>query len=338
MRRGVNVATPSGGPLVDRFGRVHTDLRVSITDRCNLRCVYCMPEEGVRFGCRDDVLTYEEITRILNVARRLGVRSIRLTGGEPLVRKGIVEFVRSVRAMGFEDVAMTTNGMELARLAQPLADAGLHRVNVSCDSLRPDRFAAIRRRGDLETVLASMAAAELAGLTPVKVNVVLMMGSNEDEVLDFAAFARSTGRAVRFIEFMPLDGDQEWSLAKVVPSIQVVNRINEQWPLESVEVTGISPAVRYRFKDGRGEIGVIASVTEPFCGTCDRLRLTSDGQLRNCLFSEDEVPLRELVRSGCKDLAIERSMRRSVWLKKTGRGTVDLTLLRPRRSMSMIGG
>ncbi len=338
VRRSSKTPAPSEGPLIDQFGRVHTDLRVSVTDRCNLRCVYCMPEEGVAFGCREDVLSYEEITRVLHVAQRLGVRSIRLTGGEPLVRKGIVDFVRTVGAMGFEDIAMTTNGMELARLAQPLADAGLHRVNVSCDSLRPDRFQAIRRRGDLETVLASMDAAESAGLTPVKLNVVLMTGVNDDEVLDFAAFARSTGRVVRFIEFMPLDGPKEWSPDKVVASREVVNRINDQWPLEPIQVTSISPAVRYRFKDGRGEIGVIATVTEPFCGTCDRLRLTSDGELRNCLFSEEEVPLRELIRGGCDDLAIERSLRRSVWMKKTGRGTDDLTLLRPRRSMSMIGG
>jgi cyclic pyranopterin phosphate synthase len=339
IRRGPAPEMPRTGPLVDGFGRVHTDLRVSVTDRCNLRCVYCMPEEGVAFGARDEILTYEELLRVVRVARALGVRSVRLTGGEPLVRRGIVDFVRGLARLGLDDIAMTTNAMDLARLAAPLADAGLTRVNVSCDSLRADRFAEIRRRGNLDTVLAAMDAADRAGLGPVKVNVVLMAGINDDEVLDFAAFARSTGRVVRFIEFMPLDGDHSWAPTSVVASSEVVERIDRVWPLERVAgAHEVAPAVRYRFRDGRGEIGVIATVTQPFCGTCDRLRLTADGHVRNCLFAQRETPLRDVMRGGCDDSTIEMALRRSVWEKKAGRGSDDLHLLRPRRSMSMIGG
>ncbi len=198
---------PTEGPLVDTFGRVHDDLRLSVTDRCNLRCTYCMPETGMTFLPRSDILTFDEIERVARVARRLGVTSVRLTGGEPLVRQGLPALVSRLSAIGFEDLALTTNGVLLAPLARTLREAGLRRVNISCDSLRAGRFGDIRRRGDLGTVLSAMDAAEAAGLTPVKVNVVLLRGTNDDEILDFAAFARATGRTVRFIEFMPLDAD-----------------------------------------------------------------------------------------------------------------------------------
>ena len=339
LRRGPIAAMATSGPLVDGFGRAHTDLRVSITDRCNLRCVYCMPEEGIVFGARDEILTYEELLRVVRVAHAIGVRTVRLTGGEPLVRRGIVEFVRRLAQIGLDDIAMTTNAMDLARHASALAGAGLNRVNVSCDSLRADRFAEVRRRGDLATVLSAMDVADRVGLGPVKVNVVLLAGVNDDEVLDFAAFARETARVVRFIEFMPLDGDHNWDRSKVVESAHVIERIDQVWPLERVQqINDVAPAARYRFRDGRGEIGVIATVTQPFCGTCDRLRLTADGHVRNCLFSEEETPLRVAMREGCDDGAIETALRRAVWAKKAGRGSDDLTLLRPRRSMSMIGG
>ncbi len=339
IRRGPSPVMPLTGPLIDGFGRIHTDLRVSVTDRCNLRCVYCMPEEGMVFSAREDVLTFGELLRVARVAHGLGVRTVRLTGGEPLVRRGIVDFVKDLAHLGFDDIAMTTNAMDLTRLAGPLAKAGLTRVNVSCDSLKEDRFAAIRRRGDLATVLAAMDAADQEGLGPVKVNVVVLAGVNDDEVLDFAAFARQSGRVVRFIEFMPLDGDHSWTPSRVVASAAILERIDRVWPLERVtSAHEIAPAVRYRFRDGGGEIGVIATVTQPFCGTCDRLRLTADGHIRNCLFAEDETPLRDLMRAGCDDPAIERAIRRAVWEKKAGRGSDDLTLLRPRRSMSMIGG
>ncbi|MGC8463506.1 MAG: GTP 3',8-cyclase MoaA, partial [Acidimicrobiales bacterium] len=269
---------PADGPLVDAHGRVHTDLRISVTDRCNFRCVYCMPEEGVPFLPRAELLTFEEITRVATVAHRLGVRSVRFTGGEPLVRRDLVDLVAMVAGVGFDDVALTTNGTGLARLAPRLADAGLRRVNVSCDSLRPERFSRIRRRGDLASVLAAMDAAESAGLTPLKVNVVTIAGLNDDEVEDFGAFARRTGREVRFIEFMPLDAPGSWRRDQVVAAADVLARLHARWPLEAVVDPGDpAPAERYRFRDGGGTIGVVASVTRPFCGTCNRLRLTADG-------------------------------------------------------------
>jgi GTP 3',8-cyclase len=330
---------PRSGPLVDRFGRVHDDLRISITDRCNLRCVYCMPEEGLEFLPHGELLDFDQITRVARLARELGVTSIRLTGGEPLVRRGVVELVESLSSLGFEDLALTTNGMALGRLAEPLAAAGLTRVNVSCDSLRPERFAAIRRRGDLSRVLDAMGAAERAGLAPLKVNVVLVAGVNDDEILDFAGFARETGRIVRFIEYMPLDAEGSWRRDQVVPAAEVLAHIGARWPLEPVRREGDhAPATRYRFVDGSGEVGVIASVTEPFCGTCNRLRLTAEGSVRNCLFSDDELSIRELVRQGASDEELALVLRRAVWAKRAGHGMDRPEFLRPARSMSMIGG
>ena len=229
---------PSDGQLTDRYGRAHTDLRISVTDRCNLRCVYCMPEEGVPFLARTELLTFDEIVRVAVVAHSLGVTSLRITGGEPLVRRGIVELVGRLAAVGFDDLALTTNGTGLGPMAGALAEAGLQRVNISCDSLRPQRYAQIRRRGDLATVLDAMTAAELAGLVPVKVNVVVMAGVNDDEILDFAAFARDHGRVVRFIEYMPLDAEGHWRRDQVVPSADVLARINERWPIEPSGPTG----------------------------------------------------------------------------------------------------
>ncbi|HVC13733.1 MAG TPA: GTP 3',8-cyclase MoaA [Acidimicrobiales bacterium] len=332
-------AMPTSGPLVDRFGRVHDDLRLSVTDRCNLRCVYCMPAEGMTFLPRAEILSFEEILRVARIARDLGVRSIRLTGGEPLVRRGIADLVGRIASLGFDDLALTTNGILLAPMAERLAEAGLRRVNVSCDSLRPERFAEIRRRGELDVVLESMTAAEAAGLGPLKVNVVLLKGRNDDEILDFAEFARATGRVVRFIEYMPLDAEGAWDRAQLVPGRDVLERIGARWPLEAVRREGDpAPADRYRFADGEGEIGVISSVTEPFCGTCNRLRLTADGAIRNCLFSDAERPVRDLLRSGGTDEDVAMLLRRAVWAKLPGHGINEPGFLRPRRSMSMIGG
>jgi GTP 3',8-cyclase len=334
-------AMPTTGPLVDRFGRVHRDLRISVTDRCNLRCVHCLPDEDVTFLPRDELLGYDELARVAEVAHRLGIISVRVTGGEPLIRRGITEFVASLSAIGFEDLSLTTNGTELARLAPALAAAGLHRVNVSCDSLQPDRFSRIRRRGELAAVLASMDAAESAGLSPVKVNVVPIVGVNDDEMESFAAFARSTGRSVRFIEFMPLDGDGRWRRDLVVPADEILARIHARWPLEAVPSLGLDasqPAERYRFIDGNGEIGVIASVTRPFCGTCDRLRVTADGSLRNCLFTHDELSVRTVLGDGGTDDDLALMIRRAVWAKLPGHGINDPAYLQPERSMSMIGG
>ncbi|MGA8295722.1 MAG: GTP 3',8-cyclase MoaA [Acidimicrobiales bacterium] len=332
---------PTHGPLVDRFGRVHTDLRLSITDRCNLRCVYCLPDEKIVFRPRAEILTFEEIARIARVARSIGVRTARITGGEPLVRKGVVELVSQLSEVGFDELAMTTNGTGLAELARPLAEAGLTRVNVSCDSLRNERYAEIRRRGELSRVLESMGAAEAAGLRPVKINVVLIGGVNDDEVLDFAIHARETGRTVRFIEFMPLDATGLWSRDAVVPSESVLATINDTYPLVALDPlrSGHEPADRFRFADGApGEIGVIASVTRAFCGACNRLRLTADGAIRNCLFSDDEVPIRDLMRAGGSDEAVALEIRRCVWGKHPGHGINDPGFLKPVRSMSMIGG
>lgn len=330
---------PTEGPLVDKFGRVHDDLRLSVTDRCNLRCVYCMPTEGMEFLPRAEVLSFEEIERVAGVAHALGVRSVRITGGEPLVRRGISDLVGRIAGVGFEDVALTTNGILLAGMADKLAAAGLRRVNVSCDSLRPDRFASIRRRGELDVVLDAMDAAEAAGLTPLKVNVVVLRGQNDDEILDFAAFARDTGRTVRFIEYMPLDAEGHWDRGDLVPGREVHDRINERWPLEPVENPhDPAPADRFRFVDGRGEIGLISTVTQPFCGTCNRLRLTADGAIRNCLFSDAEVSVRDVLRTGGSDRAVALALRAAVWGKLPGHGINEPGFLRPARSMSMIGG
>jgi GTP 3',8-cyclase len=234
---------------------------------------------------------------------------------------------------------MTTNGTELGPMAKTLAAAGLRRVNVSCDSLRPDRFAEIRRRGDLQVVLRAMDAAESAGLAPLKVNVVLLRGQNDDEILDFASFARRTGRIVRFIEFMPLDAQGNWERDRLVPGREVFERISEVWPLEPISgQPGTAPAERFRFADGDGEIGLISSVTEPFCGTCNRLRLTADGGLRNCLFSDDERTTRDVMRGGGTDDELALLFRRAVWAKFPGHGINEPGFLRPSRSMSMIGG
>jgi cyclic pyranopterin phosphate synthase len=340
LQRPVALSMPTTGPLIDSFGRVHTDFRISVTDRCNLRCVYCMPEEGVAWVPRSEILTFEEIERIAWVAHGLGVDSVRLTGGEPLVRAGVTDLVARLGRIGFSDLSMTTNGTGLARLAPALVAAGLTRVNVSCDSLRPERFAEIRRRGTLSAVLEAMDAVEQAGLPPVKVNVVVIAGVNDDEIVDFAAFARDTGRVVRFIEFMPLDADESWERSKVVPGEVILGQINEVWELEpaSDRAVDASPADRYRFVDGSGEIGVITSVTRAFCGSCDRLRLTADGAIRNCLFANGEHPVRDLLRSGASDADLALLFRQAVWAKRAGHGINDPTFLRPARSMSMIGG
>ena len=330
---------PTDGPLIDRYGRVHDDLRISVTDRCNLRCTYCMPEDGMTFLPRSALLSFDEIVRIARVARAVGVTSIRLTGGEPLIRRNLASLVARLSALGFEDLALTTNGTRLAAMAHQLVAAGLRRVNISCDSLRADRFASIRRRGDLDTVLHAMEVAEAAGLSPIKVNVVLLRGNNDDEILDFASFARDTGRIVRFIEFMPLDAEGKWDRGQLVPGREVFEQISAVWPLEPIEgLDGSAPAQRFRFADGHGELGFISSVSEPFCGTCNRLRLTADGAIRNCLFSDAEHGGRDLLRGGGTDAELANLLRQAVWGKLPGHGINEPGFLRPARSMSMIGG
>jgi GTP 3',8-cyclase len=300
-----------------------------------------MPEEGVAFAPRHEILSYEELTRVARVAHALGVTRVRITGGEPLVRRGLESFVAMLAKVGFSDLSMTTNGIGLARRAQQLADAGLHRVNISCDSLRAGRFAEIRRSGELAEVLSAMDAAERVGLIPLKINVVMLAGVNDDELIDFAQFARDTGRIVRFIEYMPLDGAGTWDRANVVSAARILETIGARWPVVSVADSHgdpNAPVTRYRFSDGNGEIGVIPTVTEPFCGTCDRLRITADGAIRNCLFANSETPLRELLRRGATDDAIALALQGAVNAKLPGHGINDPGFLRPTRSMSMIGG
>jgi len=333
-------AAPAQGPLVDTFGRVHTDLRISVTDRCNFRCSYCMPDEDMTWLPRDGILSYEEIERTARVLKGLGVSAVRLTGGEPLVRADLPVLVGKLAALGFDDISLTTNGVGLPHLAGALAAAGLQRVNVSCDSLNRRRFASITRRDALQAVLTGMDAADGVGLAPVKVNVVLMRGVNDDEVLAFAAFARETGRPVRFIEYMPLDAAHAWERPDVVPAREIVERINAVFPLEPIgdRDDDPAPADRYRFVDGGGEIGVIASVTDAFCGTCNRLRLTADGALRNCLFATQESSVRDLLRAGGSDADLEALCRQVVWAKAAGHGIDTPGFAAPARSMSQIGG
>ncbi len=332
-------APPPGGPLVDTFGRVARDLRISVTDRCNFRCTYCMPAEGLAWLPKQELLTFEELARLLRLFVRLGVTSVKITGGEPTVRADLPTLVRMLReAAPGADMSMTTNGVLLDRLAEPLAEAGLDRVTVSCDSLLRHRFAEMTRRDALDRVLAGIRAATRAGLTPIKINCVVIAGVNDEEIVGFARWARETGHEVRFIEYMPLDADHAWERAKVVPSATVVEAIDRVYPLVPAG-QGTEPATRFRFADGApGGVAVIASVTEPFCDRCDRLRLTAEGQLRACLFALEETDLRGPMRSGADDADLEARIRRTVWRKWSGHRINHPDFVQPARSMSMIGG
>ena len=326
--------------LVDSFGRIHTDLRVSLTDRCNLRCRYCMPEEGLAWLPRDEVLNADEIVRLVRIgAERLGIRSIRLTGGEPLLRRDLVDIVRRLAEIEPSlELAMTTNGIGLARVAQSLKDAGLARMNVSLDTLRRDRFEEIARRDRLDDVLEGIAAAKAAGLDPVKVNAVLMRGVNDDEIVDLAHFAVESGCQVRYIEAMPLDAQGAWSRETVVTAEEILERLAEKFELEAVDVEASAPAHLWRLAGTDARVGVVASVTRAFCGDCNRVRLTADGQLRNCLFASTETDLRALMRSGADDDALEQAWRTCIAGKARGHGINDIDFQQPARPMSAIGG
>ncbi|MGD0084562.1 MAG: GTP 3',8-cyclase MoaA [Acidimicrobiales bacterium] len=329
--------------LTDSFGRVVRDLRISVTDRCNFRCVYCMPEEGMKWVPRAEVLTFEEIERLARLfVEHLGVESIRLTGGEPTVRADLAGLVRMLAALRTPegdpvDLALTTNGAKLARLAPQLKDAGLRRINVSLDSLRPERFAAMTRRDALDQVLAGIQAAVKAGLDPVKVNVVAVRGWNDDEIVEVATFGREAGVQPRFIEFMPLDAGGTWTMDKVVPADEIVAAIDAVYPLEEV-AHGPEPASRWRYRDGAGEIGVIPSVTKPFCGDCDRVRLTAEGSFQTCLFAQDDYDFRTPLRNGATDAELADLAAHAVGLKWAGHRIGKVDFVRPRRSMSQIGG
>jgi cyclic pyranopterin phosphate synthase len=325
-------------PLVDPQHRTVRDLRISITDRCNFRCSYCMPEEGMTWLPRSELLSFEELERVARVCvERFGFDSIRLTGGEPTVRSHLPLLIARLAALGV-DLAMTTNGATLDRQASDLRRAGLRRINVSLDSLRADRFFAITRRDALASVLSGIYAAIAVGLDPVKLNCVVVRGVNDDEILDFAAFGRDRGVEVRFIEWMPLDAGGAWTAEQVVAAREIIERIHAVWPLEQVAARGAAPADTWTYADGAGAVGVIASVTQPFCGSCDRIRLTAEGQLRNCLFSIRETDLRGIMRSGGTDDDLAVAIEAEVGRKWAGHAIGQVHFIRPARSMSQIGG
>ena len=325
--------------LVDRFGRVATDLRISITDRCNFRCRYCMPAEGLPWMGKEQLLSYEETARLVAVSVQLGVRSVKVTGGEPLVRRDVDVLVALLRELEPAlDISMTTNGFLLAGAAPAMAAAGLDRVTVSCDSLIRHRFEDMTLRDALDEVMRGLAAAARSGLTPVKINTVVIRGQNDDEVSGFATLARETGYEVRFIEYMPLDAQDEWAADDVVPAASILERIAAVHPLVERGHED-EPGERYAFADGApGSIGVIPSVTAPFCDTCNRLRLTADGQLRACLFSLEETDLRGPLRAGASDRELGELMMSCVAGKWAGHRIGRSDFVKPARSMSQIGG
>jgi cyclic pyranopterin phosphate synthase len=327
-------------PLRDSWGREIKSLRVSVTDKCNFRCRYCMPAEGLEWLERDELLSFEEIERLVRVLARMGVDEVRLTGGEPLVRRDLPTLVGMLAAMpGVRDLSLTTNGVLLDRFAAPLVEAGLRRLNVSLDSLSHVRFAEITRRDALDRVLAGLAAAERhPELRPIKVNSVAIKGFTEEEVPALAELARRKPYVVRFIEFMPLDADQAWRGDDVLTGGEIRALIEERWPLEELPAKASSTARRFRFADGAGEIGFVNPVSEPFCSTCDRIRLTADGQLRTCLFSRREWDLKTPLRDGSSDERLEELIRFAIAHKELKHKINDPGFVRASRSMSQIGG
>jgi GTP 3',8-cyclase len=330
--------------LVDTFGRVATDLRVSLTDKCNLRCAYCMPPEGLEWLPGPELLTDDEVVRLVSLAVGEGVTDVRFTGGEPLLRRGLVSIVERVAALTPRPrMSLTTNGIGLSRTAGALAAAGLDRVNVSLDTLDRDRFVQIARRDRLADVLAGLEAAVAAGLEPVKVNAVLVRGVNDDEAVPLLRWALDRGYRLRFIEQMPLDAQHGWHREEMVTADEILAALSDGFTLTPADPDerGSAPAEEWVVDDGRGgegRVGVIASVTRPFCGACDRVRLTADGQLRNCLFAREESDLRAALRSGATDEDLVARMRASLLAKRPGHGIDDPGFLQPTRPMSAIGG
>ena len=326
--------------LTDTQGRTVRDLRISVTDRCNLRCVYCMPAEGMAWLPKGDLLTYEEITRFARVCLSLGVTGIRLTGGEPTVRMDLPKLVAMLNGLASDlDISLTTNGLKLVAMADELRAAGLKRVTVSLDTLDPERFHRLARRDRHAEVLAGLEAARRVGFSPIKVNAVLMRGFNGDEAVPLAGWARNEGYELRFIEWMPLDAQHGWSREKLVPAAEILEQIGAAFPIEPARVADPSaPATLYRYLDGRGQVGVIASVTRPFCGHCDRIRLTADGQIRTCLFSLKEYDFRQAMRAGADDAEIARMLGAAVLRKEPGHLINSPFFQQPDRGMSAIGG
>ncbi|MFB8241157.1 GTP 3',8-cyclase MoaA [Kitasatospora purpeofusca] len=328
--------------LLDTFGRRAVDLRVSLTDRCNLRCTYCMPEQGLQWLAKPELLTDEEIVRLVTIAvRDLGVQEVRFTGGEPLLRPGVVGIVQACAALDPRpELSLTTNGIGLARTATALRAAGLDRVNVSLDTLDPDTFHALTRRHRHQDVLDGLAAAEAAGLTPVKLNAVLMRGVNEDEAPALLAWCLERGYELRFIEQMPLDAQHGWDRSSMITAEEILERLSARFDLtpEPSAARGAAPAERWLVDGGPGRVGVIASVTRPFCRACDRTRLTADGQVRDCLFATGETDLRTALRSGADDAELAARWRTAMWGKKAGAGIDSPEFHQPDRPMSAIGG
>ena len=330
--------------LIDRYGRIVRDLRISVTDRCNFRCTYCMPEEGLNWLDRAEVLTFEEIERVARICvERFGVESLRLTGGEPTVRAHLPQLIERLAALRLKDgrkpdIALTTNGATLRNIATELRESGLDRINVSLDSLQRERFLAMTRRDELDNVLAGINEAVATGFDKVNVNTVVERGTNDDEILPLATFGRDLGVEVRFIEFMPLDATNEWERQKVVTQDEIVAAISEVYPLEQIPARGAAPADRWRYLDGRGTVGVIPSVSQPFCGDCDRVRITSDGQFRTCLFATNEFDLRAIMRNGGTDDDMAQVIIDAVATKWAGHQINQVNFIRPKRSMSQIGG
>ena len=327
-------------PLVDAWGREMKSVRVSVTDKCNFRCTYCMPAEGLEWLPKDEVLTFEEIARLVRILASMGVDEVRLTGGEPLVRRDLPTLVGMLAAIpGVDDLSLTTNGILLDRLAAPLVDAGLRRINVSLDTLSHVKFAEITRRDALDRVLEGLEAAERhPELRPIKVNCVAIRGFTEEEVPALAELARRKPYVVRFIEFMPLDADHAWAGDQVLTGAEIRALIESRWPLVEIPAKPSSTARRFRFADGAGEIGFVNPVSEPFCSSCDRIRLTADGQLRTCLFSRREWDLKTPLRDGSTDAQVEAAIRHAIAHKELKHRVGDEGFVRASRSMSQIGG
>jgi GTP 3',8-cyclase len=325
--------------LHDKFGRQITDLRISITDRCNFRCVYCRSADPENYRDHDEILSWPELDRLAGIFIHLGIRKIRITGGEPLVRDGVDDYIARLHALGVEDLSMTTNGHLLAERCDRLIAAGLRRINISLDSLDPARFERITRTKSFTTVMDGIEAVQESRLAPAKVNAVLVRGLNDDEVESFAQFARDRSVIMRFIEFMPLDADRHWTRDLVVPAAEVQKRIHARWPLLQIPHERSETARKYRFADGApGEIGLIAPVTQPFCGHCSRIRLTADGKLRTCLFSKDDHDLRSMLREGASDQDLITYITSIVMEKEEGHRINEPGFVPPSRTMVFIGG
>jgi cyclic pyranopterin phosphate synthase len=325
-------------PLADKFGRPITDLRISVTDRCNFRCVYCRSANPETHMPANHLLGWEEYERLARILVAMGIRKVRVTGGEPLVRPGVEDFIARLKSIGVQDLSLTTNGHLMAERCDQLVAAGLNRVNISLDSLNREKFERITRTQTFDQVIAGIDAAQSSSLRPVKVNAVLVRGINDDEVEAFAAFARERDLIMRFIEFMPLDADRAWTRDMVVTGAEVHRRISALWPLVPIVHERSETARKFRFPDGRGEIGLISPVSQPFCGHCSRIRLTADGKLRTCLFSKEDHDLRALLRGGATDREIGDEIIAIVANKEKGHTINEPGFIPPSRTMVSIGG